>query len=102
MPVYVDDMQMEAQVGRLKARWSHLTADTTEELHAFAARLGLRRAWFQPAKVWAQGPRAGQPRGRDHYDVTDAKRTLAIRLGAIPVSWGDEPWREKRRSERNG
>jgi hypothetical protein len=76
--VYVDDFRVPARVGRLGARWSHLTADTTAELHAFAARLGLRRSWFQDV--------AG---GRWHYDVTESKRRAAVRLGAVEV-----PWRE--------
>lgn len=32
MTVYVDDMRRPATVGRISARWSHLTADTREEL----------------------------------------------------------------------
>lgn len=76
MPVYVDDMRRPAQVGRLNAVWSHLLADTDEELHAFAARLGLRRAWFQ---------KPGTPIA--HYDVTEPKRQLALRLGAIPIGY---------------
>lgn len=41
-----------------------------EELHAFAARLGLERRWFQG----------------DHYDIPAEHRELAIALGARPVS----------------
>jgi len=77
--IYVDDMQMPARVGRLTAKWSHLfvaPATDLEELHAFAARLGLRRSWFQ-------GPPAHR---HPHYDVTSSKRALAIKLGATPVS----------------
>jgi hypothetical protein len=52
-------------------RWAHLVSDTShEELHRFAARLGLRRAWFQG----------------DHYDVPDEVRRAALRLGAEAVS----------------
>jgi hypothetical protein len=74
MSVYVDDMRLPARVGHLRARWSHLTADTKEELHAFAARIGLRRSWFQD-----------KPRGLWHYDVTDTKRRQAIVAGALPI-----------------
>lgn len=76
MTVYVDDMRMRARVGRIEARWSHLMADTDEELHAFAARIGLRRRW-------AQHPGTAL----SHYDVTDSKRTQAIRAGAVPIGW---------------
>jgi hypothetical protein len=47
MTVYVDNSNIAATVGRHASRWSHLTADDKEELHAFAARLGLRRSYFQ-------------------------------------------------------
>jgi hypothetical protein len=52
-------------------RWAHLVSDVSlEELHAFADRLGLERAWFQG----------------DHYDVPTEVRQRAIALGASPVS----------------
>ena len=81
MTVYVDDIRIPARVGRMTARWSHLTVgpdDDIAELHAFAARLGLRRVWFQD-KPW---PHA-------HYDVTDSKRLQAIKNGAVAVTWRD-------------
>lgn len=74
MTVYVDRARIPARAGRITGRWSHLVADSDDELHAFAARLGLHRAW-------AQHP--GEPHG--HYDVTDAKRRQAIALGAVPI-----------------
>lgn len=82
MTVRVDDGFVEGEWGR----WSgggHLQADTTDELHAFAERLGLRRAWFQskPGRPW-----------HDHYDLTREGRRRAIDLGAVPV-----PWREAAR-----
>lgn len=71
MSVYVDEALFESR-GR---RWCHLWADSLDELHAFAARLGLKRAWFQcpPAASW------------EHYDLTDTKRAQAIRYGAKPT-----------------
>jgi len=80
--VYVDDAFIPARVGRVNARWCHLTADTQAELHAFAASIGLRRAWFQ------NKPRT---RGRWHYDVTESVRAKALTRGAVPVSWRDLP-----------
>lgn len=77
MTVYVDDMRMAARVGRLTARWSHLVADSDDELHAFAAQLGLRRSWAQYEGTW-----------KSHYDVTESKRRQAIRLGARPIAYG--------------
>lgn len=53
----------------------HLRADTREELHAFARRIGLKRAWYQDRpRLW-------------HYDLTTArKRGRALATGAVPVS----------------
>lgn len=89
MTVYVDDANIPATVGRLRSQWSHLIADDQTELHAFAARLGLRRAWFQDPTVTGR-PRA-MPGSRAaenwHYDLTAGKRAQAIRLGAVAVSW---------------
>lgn len=59
-------------------RWSHschMFADTIEELHAFARKLGLRRSWFQ-----------ADPR-LPHYDLNAKRRAAAVRLGAQEVSF---------------
>lgn len=89
MTTYVDDMQMNATVPNgnhaVTGRWSHLMADTDEELHAFAARLGLKRAWAQYPGTW-----------KSHYDVTTTKRAEAIRLGAVPLSFPHESGRYTR------
>ena len=61
-------------------RWTgggHLQADSLEELHAFAERLGLRREWFQS--------KPGRPEN-DHYDLGRRGRELALELGAIAES----------------
>lgn len=91
MTVYVDDAGIPATVGPYKSRWSHLTADTREELHEFAARLGLRREWFQDPAAPGRKPfpaRPGSPAAESwHYDVTAAKRAQAIRLGAQSITW---------------
>lgn len=55
-------------------RWAHLMADTLDELHAFAARLGLPRRAFQDRRSGA------------HYDVDAALRSIALALGAQPIS----------------
>ena len=81
MTVYVDNFRAPAVVGRIRGRWSHLTADTEAELHAFAERLGLHRAWYQ-AKC-KHGPCSPCPHW--HYDVVDAKRQTAIQLGAKAI-----------------
>jgi hypothetical protein len=67
MAVYVDNARI-AWRGR---RWCHLVADSLEELHRFASALGLQRTWFQSAATYP------------HYDVTEAVRLRALRLGAL-------------------
>jgi hypothetical protein len=71
--VYVDHAFAVGDWGRW-AGGGHLQADTVEELHAFASRIGLRRDWFQTTP--------GRP-DKDHYDLTRAGRMLAIQHGAI-------------------
>ncbi len=51
-----------------------MTADSKQELHAFAAALRIARCWYH---VGAAHP---------HYDVTDAQRERAISMGAIAVT----------------
>jgi Protein of unknown function (DUF4031) len=90
MAVYVDDAGIPVEVrngSRVhRSQWSHLTADTQDELHEFAARLGLRRSYFQPGR-----PLVGKPSPFWHYDVTAGKRAQALRLGARAVAWRDLP-----------
>lgn len=84
MTVYVDGANIPATVGRIKARWSHLTADTKDELHEFAVRLGLQRRWFQTCKR----SKSCKPPERCihwHYDVVATKRDRAIELGAVEI-----------------
>jgi hypothetical protein len=60
----------EALWPRRDRLFAHLVSDTSyEELHEFAARLGLPRRAFHG----------------DHYDVPLEYRERAIRLGASPV-----------------
>lgn len=70
MTVYVDDA-VTLWRGR---RWAHLMADTLDELHAFAARLGMPRRAFQDKRSGA------------HYDIDAASRSVALALGAMPIS----------------
>jgi len=76
MAVYVDDMRSLTEASRRDTAESHLFADSDEELHAFAARLGLTVQCFVPGRH----PRIG------HYHVTPGKRQQAIMLGATPVT----------------
>lgn len=68
MTVYVD-----AAIWKWAGRkWCHLMADEVEELHGFAARLGVHRLVYQGP------PRTTAP----HYDITSYERARAIRMGA--------------------
>ena len=50
----------------------HMIADTQDELHAMAERIGMKRQWFQ------EPPKASVP----HYDVCKARKARALALGA--------------------
>jgi hypothetical protein len=55
-------------------------ADNEEELHAMAARIGLKEEWFQTGHT--------NPKFH-HYDIIPSKRELAIRFGAKKESIED-------------
>lgn len=63
---YVDTMR--APYGRMIM--CHMIADTEDELHAMADKIGVSRRWYQG----------------DHYDICLAKRALAVRHGASEIS----------------
>ena len=74
MSVYIDPMNICIR----SKKWPydqacHLIADSIEELHEFAAALGLHRSWFQDHNI-------------PHYDLTKGMRAKAFRLGAVSVS----------------
>lgn len=79
MTVYIDNMQRRARVGRINGVWSHLMADTTEELTTFASRIGLRRSWIQH-----------EGKSIEHFDVTEPYRQKALAMGAVPIQYGRE------------
>lgn len=76
MTVYIDDAYIKARVGRINGQWCHMTADTEEELHEFAERIGMKQSWFQNAG-----------RASFHYDVTKGRRAAAVKAGAVEISW---------------
>jgi len=82
MTVYVDNARIPARVGRVSGRWSHLTADTQDELHGFAAGIGLRRGWFQTCK---RSCHSSLPCVHWHYDVTEPRRAAAVAAGAVEI-----------------
>ena len=74
--VYVDQLRDWGWKLRGKSTQScHMAADTLEELHALAERIGLKRSWFQRVP-------------RPHYDLTPSKHALAVKAGAKELSSG--------------
>lgn len=76
MSVYVDDMRKPVKLNRFTANWSHLYADTSEELNSIARILGLKLEWLQYAGTW-----------KEHYDVTDTVRKKALELGVQSTTY---------------
>jgi Protein of unknown function (DUF4031) len=74
MVSYVDVARSYPDAGLRHTEYCHLLADTRDELHAMAERLGLPRRIFQD-HPW-----------RWHYDLPAHLRARAIALGAVPVS----------------
>lgn len=77
MTIFVDELKewpldfVAEGARRHGSTWCHMwTNGDIEELHRFAAGLGLRRAWFQEHQVL------------NHYDLTPNKRKLALRMGS--------------------
>jgi hypothetical protein len=81
--VYVDNMLLKADVPNgarvVRGRWSHMMADTHEELVDMADKIGLRQSWIQYPGTY-----------KEHFDVTMTKRTLALSLGAVELPIGPE------------
>lgn len=58
--------------------YSHMTADSLDELHVFAKSIGLRRKWMQISAS-----------GIPHYDLNHSKRWTAVQRGAVELSGKD-------------
>lgn len=75
--VYVDQLFTTRQTRQWPYKSAcHLTADSTEELLAFAQQIGLRADWLQKPGQW-----------HEHFDLTEGKRAEAVRLGAVEETW---------------
>jgi hypothetical protein len=75
MTVYVDDMKVQFKSKNRPDRtyvMSHMIADTEEELHAMAVKIGIAHKWHHG----------------DHYDITQEQRALAIKDGARAITMG--------------
>lgn len=72
MSVYVDTL---LHFGWSKGPSCHMIADTLDELHVMADKIGLKRSWFQnkPTELCP------------HYDLVASKRKLAVQNGATEL-----------------
>jgi hypothetical protein len=68
MAVYVDEARYP--FGRMLM--CHMLADTPDELHAMADRIGVKRKWFQR--------KASAP----HYDICKSRGALAVSATGKP------------------
>jgi hypothetical protein len=70
-----------------------MIADTQEELHEMADKIGLQRRWFQLPKKHNGKPFPPDSYAANawHYDVVQTKRRAAIALGAVPIDWLELP-----------
>lgn len=70
MAVYVDSAMIP--YGRMLM--SHMIADTPEELHLMAKRIGVQRRWYQNGASFP------------HYDICASRRLKAVQFGAVEVT----------------
>lgn len=81
MSVYIDKLKWQPHMG---IKWCHLFANTLEELHKAATRIGLKREWFQSHPY-------------PHYDLVTSKRMLAIQNGALETT--TKEWLRKQKGD---
>jgi hypothetical protein len=74
MVVLVDELREYPYVRWTVKHWCHMVSDESfDELHAFAAAMGIPRRRFQG----------------DHYDLHPVLRERAVELGAVEVGTGE-------------
>lgn len=69
MSVYVDS----AFIPYRRMKMCHMLADSLDELHTMAGRIGVARRHFQ---LDSSAP---------HYDICKSKRALAVKFGAVEI-----------------
>jgi hypothetical protein len=53
-----------------------MIADTSEELLQMADSIGVARRWIQESATF-----------QEHFDISLSKRALAVKKGAIEITW---------------
>lgn len=66
MTVYVDDMMAPYR----RMIMCHMIADSEDELHRIAQKIGVARKWYQD----------------DHYDICLKMRRAAVKMGAVEIT----------------
>jgi hypothetical protein len=85
--IYVDQLRIwPTKIRCFKKGSCHLFADTEEELHEFAAEIGLKKSYFQNGRNLA------------HYDLNKSRRKHALALGASELEGREllAKWKEIR------
>lgn len=78
MAILVDELREYPHVRLPFRHWCHLVSDESfDELHGFAAQLGIPRHRFQG----------------DHYDLPAHLRELAVEFGAEEIGTRELTWR---------
>ena len=72
MTVYVDD----AFIPYRRMLMCHMIADSTEELLDMVDKIGVQRKWIQEEGTY-----------KEHFDICKQKRELAIKNGAVELTW---------------
>ena len=97
--VYAYKMKHQQRwAGGISDPWFRLTADTQDELHEFAARLGLDRQESEPGSL--VGPQ--QVPVSWHCTVTAGQRDRAIELGARAITQREMTKIERQRAAELG
>lgn len=74
--VYVDEATWKKGSGGRKS-YAHLVADTYEEMHEFAEKIGIKPHFFHRNTKYP------------HYDISGEQRDLALQNGASSISSKD-------------
>lgn len=72
MTVYVDAPTWTKPVKNPRKSYAHMVADTHQELHEFAAKIGVKKHFIHRA-------------GCTHYDITSEQHAVAVANGATEV-----------------
>lgn len=82
MAVYIDNFPGKYR----NMKMCHMVADTRKELLDMVDKIGVKREWIQDYD---------QP--REHFDISETKKKLAIRYGAVEINMREMAEKTSRR-----